>query len=62
MSMSAFEVQHIKKENLTLLKGKKISFLGLLKLLTGLWNLKNIQNSLQNRSENKLVRENWMFS
>ena len=32
--------------------------LGLLNLLTGLWNLKDIQNSLQNRSKNKLVCEN----
>ena len=37
-----------------LLKGTKISFLG----LTGLWNLKDIQNSRQNRSKNKLFREN----
>ena len=41
-----------------LLKGKKISFLGLLILLTGLWNLKDIQNSRPNRSKNKLDREN----
>jgi len=27
-------------------------------LLTGLWNLKEIQNSRQNRSKNKLIREN----
>ena len=27
-------------------------------MLTGLWNLKDIQNSRQNRSKNKLVREN----
>ena len=35
-----------------------MSFLGLSVLLTGLWNLKDIQNSRQNRSKNKLVREN----
>ena len=40
------------------IKRQKISFLGLLVLLTGLWNLQDIQNSLQNRSKNKLVREN----
>ena len=27
-------------------------------MLTGLWNLKDIQNSHQNRSKNKLVGEN----
>ena len=27
-------------------------------MLTGLWNLKDIQNLRQNRSKNKLVREN----
>ena len=27
-------------------------------MLTGLWNLKDIQNSRQNRPKNKLVREN----
>ena len=27
-------------------------------LLTGLWNLKDIHNSRQNRSKNKLVRKN----
>ena len=27
-------------------------------MLTGLWNLKDVQNSRQNRSKNKLVREN----
>ena len=27
-------------------------------LLTGLWNLNDVQNSPQNRSKNKLVREN----
>ena len=32
--------------------------LGLSVLLTFLWNLKGIQNSRQNRSKNKLVREN----
>ena len=26
--------------------------------MTGLWNLKDIQNSRQNRSKNKLVRKN----
>ena len=41
-----------------LLKGTKISFLGLQVLLTGLWNSKDIQNSRQNRSKNKLFREN----
>ena len=41
-----------------LLKGKKILFLDLQVLLPGLWNLKGIQNSRQNRSNNKLVHEN----
>ena len=35
-----------------------MSFLGLQVLLTGLWNSKDIQNSHQSRSKNKLVREN----
>ena len=35
-----------------------MSFLGLLALLTGFWNFEDIQNSRQNRSKNKLVREN----
>ena len=35
-----------------------MSLLGLQVLLTGLWNLKDIQNSRRNRSKNKLVREN----
>ena len=39
-------------------KGKKYQFLGLYGFLTGLRNLKHIQNSRQNRSKNKLVREN----
>ena len=37
---------------------QKISLLGMKVLLTGLRNLKDIQNSRQNRSENKLVRKN----
>ena len=41
-----------------LLKGTKISFLGLQVLLTGLWNSKDIKNSRPNRSKNKLFREN----
>ena len=35
-----------------------MSCLGLQVFLTGLWNLKDIQNLRQNRSKNKLVREN----
>ena len=35
-------------------------FLGVLVLMTGLWDLKNILNSPQNRSKNKLVSENVM--
>ena len=35
-----------------------MSFLGLSGLLTGLWDLRDIQNSRQNRSKNKPVREN----
>ena len=46
------------KGKLNVIKRQKISFLGLQVLLTGLWNLKDIQNSRQNRSKNKLVREN----
>ena len=38
-------------------KRHKISFLSLQVLLTGLLNLKDIQNSRQNRSKNKLVHE-----
>ena len=35
-----------------------VSFLGLQVKLIGLWNLKDIQNSLQNHPKNKLVHEN----
>ena len=35
-----------------------MSFLAQQVMLTGLWNLKDIQNSRQNRSKNKLVRVN----
>ena len=35
-------------------------FLGVLVLMTGLWDLKDILNSPQNRSKNKLVSENAM--
>jgi len=35
-----------------------LSFLGLQVLLTGLWDLKDILYSRQNRSKNKLVLEN----
>ena len=35
-----------------------MSFLGLQVLLTGWWNLRDIQNSRQNRSKNRLVHEN----
>ena len=34
--------------------------IGLQVVLTGLWNLKDVQNSRQNRSKNKLVHENAM--
>ena len=37
---------------------QKLSFLGRLVLLTGLWDSKDILNSRQNRFENKMVREN----
>ena len=40
-----------------LLKGKKYQFRSK-GLLTGLWNLKDIQISRKNCSKNKLVREN----
>ena len=43
------------KRNVT--KKQKIQFLGLWVLLTGLWNLEEIQNSRQKRSKKKLVRE-----
>ena len=46
------------KGKLNVIKRLKISFLGLQVLLTGMWNLKDIQNSLQNSSKNKLVLEN----
>ena len=46
------------KGKLNVIKRQKISFLGLQVLLTGLWNLKEIQNSRQNRSKNNLVHEN----
>ena len=45
------------KGKVNVIKRQKISFIGLKVLLTGLWNLKGIQNSRQNRSKNKLVRE-----
>ena len=45
------------KGKLNVIKRQKISFLGLQVLLPGLWNLKDIQISHQNRSKNKLVRE-----
>ena len=35
-------------------------FLGVLVLMTGLWDLKDILNSPQNRSKNKLASENAM--
>ena len=40
------------------IKRQKLSVLGLCGLLTGLWDLKDLLNSRQNRSKNKLVREN----
>ena len=40
------------------IKRQKWSFLGLYVLLTGLWEFKGILNSHENRSKNKLVREN----
>ena len=46
------------KGKLNVIKRQKISFLGLYVLLTGLWNSKDIQNSCQYRSKNKVVREN----
>ena len=48
------------KGKLNVIKRQKISFLGLQVLLTGLRNLKDFQNSHQNRSKNKLVRESAM--
>ena len=45
------------KGKLNVIKGQKILFLGLQILLTGLWNLKDIENLRQNRSKNKLVRQ-----
>ena len=51
--------------NIRYLKGKrnviktnKLSFSGMQVLMTGLWDLKDILKSRQNRSKNKLVREN----
>ena len=46
------------KGKINVIKRQKISLLGLQVLMTGLWNLKDIQNSRQNRSKNKLVRKN----
>ena len=46
------------KGKLNVIKRQKVSFFGLWVLLTGLWNLKDIPNSRQNRSKNKLVCEN----
>ena len=40
------------------IKRQKLSFLGLYVFLTCFWDLKDILNSRQNRSKNKLVREN----
>ena len=40
------------------IKRSKMPFLGVLVLITCLWNLKDILNSCQNRSKNKLVSEN----
>ena len=45
--MSTFEVNDIKKET----KRKY-------HLLTGLWNLNDVQNSQQNRFKNRMVSEN----
>ena len=58
MSMSAFGSITYQKGKLNVIKRHKISFLGLYVLLTGSWNLKDIQNSRQNRSKNNVVREN----
>ena len=46
------------KGKINVIKRQKISLLGLQVLMTGLWNLKDIQNQRQNRSKNKLVRKN----
>ena len=40
------------------IKRQKLSFLGLQVLSTALWDLKDILNSQQNRSQNKLVHKN----
>ena len=59
--MSAFDV-HLRYQNvkLNIIERQKYHFLGLKVLQTGLWNLKDIQNSRQNHSKNKLVIENTM--
>jgi len=60
--MSAFEVYiRYQKGKLNVIKREKISFLSLFVLLTGLWNLKGIQNLPHVVKETvlkKLVREN----
>ena len=53
-------IRSIRYQNgkLSSIKRQKNIILVLQVLLTGLWNLKDIQNFRQNRSKNKLVREN----
>ena len=46
------------KRNVITCITQKLSFLGLYVLLTGLWDFKDILNSRQDRSKNKLVRKN----
>ena len=46
------------KGKLNVIKRSKMPFLGVLVLMTGLWNLKNILNLRHNRSKNILVSEN----
>ena len=57
-SMNAFEIIRYHKRKRNVIKTNKLSFLGLQVLLTGLWDFKDILNSRQNRSKNKLVCEN----
>ena len=52
--MSSFELYG----KLNIIKRQKISLLGLQVLLTGLWNLQDIQNLGKNSSKNKLICEN----
>ena len=57
---SLFHCIRYDEGKLNIVKSSKVSFSGLLVLLSGLWNQKDIINSRQNLSKNKLFCENAM--